>query len=143
MNDKSKREDNTQLPDKEELTKILETEVHRPIPSSKANLHYPEFESIIKLLSYFGLSIELFTNDSLDIHDVVTQGQVLINEAIRIINSKPVQEKEVILFNNVYDYLSEQDEPHKSDIIFVFGAKTSLRAEKAAELFVDSLGKKL
>jgi uncharacterized SAM-binding protein YcdF (DUF218 family) len=44
------------------------------------------------------------------------------------------------LFDSAYEYLSEEDNLQASDFIFVFGAKTPLRAEKAAELYKKGLG---
>lgn len=39
------------------------------------------------------------------------------------------------LFNALYDYLCESDEPTQSDIIFVFGSKSTFRIEKAVKLY--------
>lgn len=46
-------------------------------------------------------------------------------------------------FDEVYAYLSEDDGLMKADAIFVFGAKTPLRAEKAVELYEKGWSKKI
>lgn len=138
-----KRTNNKVLPDRAELSIILETEVERDVPTDKKGIHYPLFDTAIKLFSHFGLPTEIFIDDSLDIYHVHTQGRILLDEVLARIFEKSVQTIEVDLFNRAYDYLAEEDNPQESDIIFVFGSKTPLRAEKAGELYTKGLGKKV
>ena len=143
VNSNIQRINNINLPHKNELTSILQREAKREVPLNKITIHYPHFETIIALFSHYGLPTEIFTNNSINIYDVVTLGESLLNQFVDILNEKSLSIKETVLFDNAYDYLSEEDEPKKSDIIFVFGGKTLLRAEKAAELYKKGLGKKI
>jgi len=138
-----KRTDNKILPDTTELSKILKTEAEREVPVGKKGIHYPVFDTVIKLFSHYGLPTQIFTDDSLDIYQVHIKGRMLLDEIIAKILKKPMSDNEITLFNQAYDYLAEEDNPKKSDIIFVFGAKTPLRAEKAAELYHCGLGKRI
>jgi len=134
-----KRTDNTQLPSTEELKQIVNKEVFRALPKGKESVHYPTFDTIINLFSHYGLPTDIFTNDSLDMYQVVAQGTELINQLLPHILSKP----HIELVNAVFEYLTEEDNPQKSDIIFVFGSQNSRRAPKAAELFKQGLAKKV
>lgn len=129
------RSDNAALPSPSELSSILETEVDRAVPTDKLNTHYPEFRSIIDLFQHLGEPTDLFTDDLLDIHEAVGRAREILDDVVaKLLTSKP-DAATVELLNAVYDYLSQADEPQPSDLIFVFGAKTPLRAEKALELY--------
>lgn len=137
------RRDNTLLPADDELHSILSLEAERTPPHGKMTVHYPDFKAIIKLLEAYGLPTILFSDDTLDIHQVVQRGAKLIDVAVQhILHNLPCSEH-VELLNGLYDYLSEEDRPHRSDLIFVFGAKTELRPLKAAELYGQGLAKKI
>ncbi len=136
-----KRTDNTLLPDSAELTKVLETEVDRPVPTNKIGVHYPEFTTVIDLFTHFGLDTGVFTDDSINIHQAVTIGRELLDKAVILMVETPPTQNSLRLFDAAYDYLAEEDDPKPSDIIFTFGAKTPLRAEKAVELYQEGLGR--
>ena len=53
----------------------------------------------------------------------------------RTIKAGDLSEEDIQVLNATYDYLSEEDIPEKSDLIFVFGSKTPLRIDKAVELY--------
>lgn len=140
---KVSRANNVPLPKRKELEEILKKEVYRPVPASKEKIHYPKFESIIDLLSHYRLPAEIFVNDSLDIFDVVSEGEILVNKLIAKILADEVNSELTKILNRIYDYLSEEDKPEEADILFVFGGKTILRAEKALELYKKGLVKKV
>jgi uncharacterized SAM-binding protein YcdF (DUF218 family) len=135
-----KRVDNTVLPDTAELSRILETEVFFPIADGKVDIHYPEFGTIISLLETLGVETAVFTKDISDIHEAVTEGQKLIDEAVIKLIAQQPNDETIALLNAVYEYLSETDELKAADMIFVFGGKTPLRMECAAQLFNDGMG---
>ena len=56
-----KRDNFTQLPNGNELTKIMEKEAFRAVPLSKQDSHYPDFLPAINLLKYYNLSTDVFT----------------------------------------------------------------------------------
>lgn len=143
MNSPIKRTDNTLVPDSEELKVILEMEVTRSLPPEKEFIHYPNFKTIIALIERFGLPTEVFTDDSLDIYEVVDLGKDLTNRLANKVLKTLLTTEDIELFNNAYDYLSEEDIPEKSDLILVFGAKTPLRAKKAAEIYHKGLSNKI
>ncbi|NOY35482.1 MAG: YdcF family protein [bacterium] len=47
------------------------------------------------------------------------------------------------LFNDLYDYLSEEDTLEEADLIFVFGAKQTFRTEKAVDLYKKGYATKI
>ena len=134
------RSDNSVLPGAAELSKILETEVFFPVAPGKEDIHYPEFETVICLLDELDLKSDVFTRDMADIHETVAEGQRVIDEVVAALTASKPTDRVVELLNGAYDYLSESDELKAADMIFVFGGKTPLRMEKAAQLYNDSFG---
>jgi len=133
------RVSSTQLPTYEELKKILAFEAKRKIPREKENVHYADFSTIITLLESFNLPTKFFT-ESFKFGDF--NAKKLFNETVMMFNDLiysilDAQNQPIIqrLFNNLYDYLSEQDKPEKADLIFVFGTKQTFRIEKAVDLY--------
>jgi uncharacterized SAM-binding protein YcdF (DUF218 family) len=143
MNSAIKRTNNTVVPEGEELRIVLEREAKRAVPEDKLTIHYPHFETIIALLEHFGFSSNNFTDDTLDIYEVLARGKKLVDELSQKILNQDLSNREIILLDDVYDYLTEEDHPEKSDLIIVLGGKTLLRAEKAGELYLKGLAKKV
>ncbi|MDX2776607.1 hypothetical protein PV379_04555 [Streptomyces caniscabiei] len=127
------RADNTSLPDTVELSHILRTETDYAIPIENASLHFPDFSLFQELLIQYNEVTTIF-DDSQTIHDVVVAGTSLLDRIVPKLlrDQTPVRRQ---LFDALYDYLAEKDIPQKSDILLVFGARTPLRAEKAAALY--------
>jgi DUF218 domain len=130
---KMSRTNNRRLPDSQELSHILEIEADRVVPADKTDVHYPEFNTIVNFLKYLKLDASVFSTPG-TIHQVVEQGRVLLDQvAASVINN--TQQVDKHLLDDMWDYLSEEDEVSACDTVFVFGAKTPLRAIKAAEAF--------
>lgn len=136
------RSNNAHLPNADELSSILETEAVREVPISNQSVHFADFTAIIRLLDHFTIADDLFTNDQLDIHQAVKQGDALIAQLVTRILAQDNDNTQQLLAD-MYDYLAEEDTLQPSDMLFVFGSKTPLRAEKAAELYKAELGKKI
>lgn len=135
-----KRADNTVLPDTAELSRILETEVFFPVAPGKEHIHYPEFETIVTLLDTLGVETAIFTEDVAGIHEAVTEGQKVIDVAVSKLMAEKPNEAILGLLNVAYDYLAVTDELKAAEMIFVFGGKTPLRMDKAAELYNAGMG---
>lgn len=134
----AKRTNNVALPDSAELKQILETEVDFPVPADKQDVHYPRYATVQALLKTLQVGDAIFTDDTLSIEQVVAAGKTLTDTLVpKLLQADP--SALTPHFNAMYDYLSESDTPEKSDVIFVFGAKTPLRAETAADLYHQSL----
>jgi len=137
----------TQLPSYKELQKILASEATRKISHKKESVHYADFSTIIALLNSFNLSTEFFTKDFkfADFGD-----NALFNETVAMFNglignilgAQDDQTKQK-LFNDLYDYLSEEDTLEEADLIFVFGAKQTFRTEKAVDLYKKGYATKI
>jgi hypothetical protein len=137
----SGRNDKSILPEDTELTRILEKEAKRVVSPENLELHFPQYETAMRIFEHYGISTDIFVDPSLDIQQVVARGKQLLDQLVQKIEFNELSEEEVTLFNSAYDYLSEEDSPKMSDFIFVFGARTPLRAEKAAELYKKGLAK--
>lgn len=136
------RLDNSALPDSDELSTILQKEATRELPTDNYDIHFPDFSLFGQLLEHFDVSTDILDNDQLDIHHVVSQGSTLLNNLVpKILLHKDHHIEQ--LLDAIYDYLSEQDSPEKSDLLFVFGARTDLRAKKAVELYRQNLADKI
>ena len=137
----------TQFPTYQELQKILTSEAQRKIPHEKENIHYVDFSTIIELLKSFNLSTDFFVKD-FKFKDFANK--TLFNETVAMFNNLvdnilSTQDDRVKqrLFDNLYDYLSEEDALEKSDLIFVFGAKQTFRIEKAVDLYKQGYAPKI
>lgn len=133
------RTKSTQLPTHQELRKILAFEASREIQHEKESVHYANFSTMIELLKSFNLKTDFFTED-FRFEDF--DNKILFNETVKmfsdLVNNILSTQDDLgkrKLFNNLYGYLSEEDTPQKSDLIFVFGAKQTFRIEKAIDLY--------
>jgi hypothetical protein len=134
-----KRTDNTRLPGHDELSEILEREEYRPVAVGKENIHYPEFSTIIALLSQLELASDLFTEAVASIHEAVAAGDLLLAQIVSKLSGLKLDGKTLGLLDGCYGYLAEEDVPQPSDLIFVFGGKTPSRPEVAARLYQQGL----
>ena len=62
----TRRTSNTELPSSAELNKILSIETQRPVPPSKTEKHYPDFQALVAPLEYLNLPSRLFTNETVN-----------------------------------------------------------------------------
>lgn len=140
-----KRDKFSQLPNSEELKTILEAESKRNLPKGKEDVHYFEFSPLVKLAEHFGINakilIQNYTKEDIGNEDLLEKGKGIIQELKNKILNKELSGEDIRVLNAAYDYLAEEDVPEKSDLIFVFGSKTSLRIEKAVELYRRGISK--
>ncbi len=136
----------TQLPSYEELLAILEKEGKRDVPLDKKDLHYANFSSIINLLNSFNLPASFFT-ESIKFEEwkdtELFDGTISVFDNLAQAIFSNEDSSKIELFNNLYDYLSEQDTLEKADLLFVFGAKSTFRIEKAIDLFNQGYAPKI
>lgn len=134
-----------QLPSSKELQDILEAETKRELPKGKENSHYFEFSPLADLANYFGIDSSILTSEyvreDLDQESLLNEGKLFIQKLKDIILNKELLPEDIEILNKVYDYLSEEDPLEKSDLIFVFGAKTPLRIEKAVDIYKEGFSK--
>lgn len=138
----------TRLPDKKEAKKIHEKEAKRNIPTSKINTNFFKYDYIIDLAKYFNIDYSFFTNtytqEDMKNKEVLQNAEVFINDFKNILINRQITKQDKEILDRVYDYLSEEDELQKSDLIFVFGAKTSLlRMQKAIEVYKNKYANKI
>lgn len=141
------RDSFSQLANPQELQTVLEGGIKRNVPEGKKNLHYMEFSPLIALADDFRLNAEILTKNYTP-QDVVEQdlfakGKELAEGLKERLLNESLTPNVIELCNKVYDYLAEQDAPKKADLIFVFGAKTPLRIEKAIELYKLGLSERI
>lgn len=136
------RQDNSALPDNNELSRILSAEVTRDIPTANQNVHFPDFSLFRQLLVYYQISTDILDNQQLDIHGVVSEGSSILNALVRNILANPNAEVKGLL-DKAYEYLAEEDTPQKSDLLLVLGSRTPLRAQKAAEIYHRQLADRI
>lgn len=128
----------TQLPDSKELQDIIAYEAQREIPPENTDAHFPKFEVFIRLLDELKLDASLLRDDFSAEDwiggDCQKRAAALVEDLVdKMIHAS---NKDLLpLFDAIYDYLSEEDGLKKADVIFVFGAKTPLRAEAAVKLY--------
>lgn len=128
------RKDSKTIPGKKELSKILKKEAKRNLPPGKKDVHYPDFSLAIRLFNIYGNYGSIFKEKIREGEFVEKARKILDKVTKRILSDKNLK-KNKNLFKKIYVYLSEEDKPQKSDLIFVFAALTLARAEKAVELY--------
>ena len=138
MND---RTHTTQLPNSSQLQQILAKEAERPHAHGKQDIHFPDFSTFIVLLEYLNIPTAFIKNNIPDEADnFIDRSRSVIDQVVsKILATSPPSP----LLNNLYGYLSEQDEQEVSDLIFVFGAKTLSRIDTAVELYKNGYAKQL
>jgi len=141
------RDNFSQLPNSAELQGILAAEAKRDIPSGKEGEHYFEFTPLIKLGDHFGVDTgdlrASYTREDVNELDLFAKGKAFIDSLKERLVNQEASPDDVEMLNEVYDYLAEEDAPEIADLIFVFGAKTPLRIEKAIDLYNEGLSKTL
>ncbi|MHB8651859.1 MAG: YdcF family protein [Minisyncoccota bacterium] len=131
----------TQLPSYQELCDILTHEASRPIPKEKEGAHYGDFTTILALLNTYNLPTNFFDKeiqfeklgDQDAFRGITAMFDTLVDDILRTQDDPSKQ----ILFNNLYDYLSESDPLENADVIFVFGSKSTFRVDKAITLYKE------
>lgn len=140
------RTSNIQLPSYAELKNILANESARQLAPEKQDTHYNDFEVILKLLNYLKLPTELFESvkfeeiENIEVYNKIVQTFDDLSEKILQNYNDPELKN---LLDNLYEYLSEEDELEPADIIFVFGSKSTLRIETAIRLYKEGFAKKI
>jgi len=141
------RTSSTQLPSYKELSDILDSEARRKIPKEKEGRHYSDFTTIINLLESFDLSTDFFIRrvQFEDYKDATLFEKVVIvyNDLVTNVLSAQNDTTSQKFFNDVYDYLAEEDKLQKADLIFVFGSKQIFRTEKAIKLYKQRYASKI
>ncbi len=134
----------TELPSLAELKKIMAAETIRDIPKTKETVHYADFSLAKELLHHFHLPDQYFDRDltlaDLEKDNLLEVINSIANELLEKVLSSP---PEIALYNAIYDYLAEEDLPQPAELIFVFGAKTPARIEKAIELYKKGLAPRI
>ena len=95
------------------------------------------------LLRHLGLADELFTREVATIHEAVARGDALLVSIVSVLTGCKPDSRTRDLLDRCYDYLSEEDVPKPSDLIFVFGGKTPARPERAAQLYAKGLAPRM
>lgn len=136
------RDNHSRLPKKGEIEHIVSLEQQRPKHPEKINKIFVDFSSIITLLDNLGIRSDIFKVANLPPDDIFEIGEKITKDFIHKVHLG-LSEKTINLLDNAYDYLAEQDEPQKVDLIFVFGAPSNLRAKAAVNLFKEGFGRKI
>lgn len=139
----TQRTSHVELPKGDEIMHISNAEEKRALLPERVDVHFPDFTPIIDIFDHYKLDTSIFTEDELSAKHVLDTGAAQIKGLVDHVLAADPSEEEVALLQGAYAYLSEEDEPQPSDYIFVFGAKTALRAEKAVELYDKGLAPKI
>ncbi len=137
------RKSHNQLPSGNEIVHIAQLESKRPRDPSKESVTFAKFETISELLKALRIRSDIFYDFKQPSDKVLESGSQIIVEAVGKLLQNKLSPEVLSLLDEAYGYLSEEDEPQKSDYIFVFGAPSNLRAQKAIDLFKDGLASKI
>jgi hypothetical protein len=137
----------SQLPSSDELRQIMSAEAVRAVPATKRAAHYPDFSTFVELLGYFDLDTSLMTTNWTE--DVwlnercLERGEKLMQQLVDRLVAATHADQLLKHLYRLYDYLAEEDPVEPVELIFVFGAKTPLRIQKAVELYQAGFGQRL
>lgn len=136
------RKSSKELPGWNELSRILEKEAKRKLPPGKLNVHYPDFSLVVKLFMIYGGKNNLFQKH-FDLREFLKKAGLILDVLVKSMLAEEVTKERKTLLNKIYGYLSEEDQPQKSDLIFVFGSANLERVKKAVELYKKGLAPKI
>ncbi|MBI2797844.1 YdcF family protein [Candidatus Saccharibacteria bacterium] len=140
-NQHTKRKSHLGLPAGNEIMHISNAEEKRePVQKSK---HFVDFRTIKNVYNHFDLDTAIFDKPGLEAKNILDSGGELNSKLVGLILNAQLSTAEIGLLQSCYSYLSEQDEPKAADYIYVFGARTPLRVEKAVELYREKLAPKV
>lgn len=108
--------------------------IKRGVPLAKKNIHYGGFETIEKLLRLLKIKPNLFSQ-SFGVKELLEEGNKVLPKLTGKILANPGIFNEV--YNQIYDYLAEEDKLTPADVIFTFGSKNLDRAKKAGQLYEE------
>ena len=135
----------TEIPSQSELAQILNQESLRQRPKEKLMIEYGDYTSILNLCDFYSIKTDIFqTLKSTAIY--LDESDNLKKELIQKIVNTDVKDLPIEVFNQMYDYLSEQDDlrpDEKFDTIFVFGSASTVRTSKAIELYKSGYSKSI
>ena len=133
----------TEIPSQSELTQILSQESLRQRPKEKLMIEYGDYSSIVNLCNFYNIKTDIFqVLKSTAIY--LDESDNLKKELIQKIVNTDVKDLPIEAFNQMYDYLSEEDtliDSVKFDTIFVFGSASTVRTTKAIELYKSGYSK--
>lgn len=141
------RDNYLQLPSPKEIEKILKTEADRDIPQENRHKHFVDFASLIELMKVYGVPVQVIEQnyskkDILNpelLESMTNRLNRLVEEIL--ISSPNLKQRERL--DSSYGYLTKEDDPKTSDIIFVFGSNARYRTEKAIELYKNDIASKI
>ncbi|MDO8743047.1 MAG: YdcF family protein [Candidatus Azambacteria bacterium] len=140
----SNRKSSVELPEIRELGIILEREAKRQAASRKENEHFADFGLSRQWFKLLGLPADIFEKN-LTWQELVVLGaeiqEQVVSKTLKLIQEGNSEVKE--LMQKITLYLGEEDEPQKSDVIFVFGSKSLMRIETAVNLYKQGLSPKI
>jgi hypothetical protein len=140
------RTSTSQLPQIEELLTIISQESKRRVPPEKVflNLNLLDFKPLFELMDYVGIEYDkaLFTDSAYEFLVGYKELENIKNKLVETLSSLPALASELLLkLEAIYSYLQEDDsaviEQSSSsfELGFVFGSTTTIRMQKAIELY--------
>jgi hypothetical protein len=151
------------LPKIEELKIILASESQRKAVKIK---DFGDYSAIINLCTLLKIDTKYFDFEShLELADILYEMEKLKLELNTFLNlifenwnnchgqeiffengskinwSVDFKEELLTAFDNIYEYLTTEDKPEKADLIFVCGSTTTIRSQKAIELYEQGFAK--
>ena len=120
---------------------MLAVEAQRTIPSSKKEKHFVDYRPLVALLEHLDLPADVFSKSSLSLEGLSERLTSSLDGLVAKLLSLDSKRQPLSLLDNLYGYLSQEDELVAADLIFVPGAKTQLRIDKAIELYKQGFAK--
>ncbi len=143
-NPHTSRQSHVELPAGDEIMHISDAEDTRIMPPERQNVHYPNFGYIKRIYDYFDIDTAIYNTPDLTAEHILDSGGATTDQLVAKLLVLEVLPAELVeLLQQAYEYLAEEDQPQPSDYIYVFGAKTPLRAQKAIELYRQHLAPKI
>lgn len=122
---------------------ISDAEEKRVLLPERKTVHFPVFEAIKRIYRHYDFDTDIFDTPDLTAQHILDTGSIQTESLVETILGRELSNMEVGLFEDAYAYLAEEDKPEFSDYIYVFGAKTPLRIERAVELYKEGLAPKI
>lgn len=129
----------SQMPSADEYRSLEAAQAVRPVPTEQVEHTYATFGHTIRLLQLLDVPTDFFTEqippDEIASGAQLPRQQNLADLTAERLLARPPSGDLRRACDEYFDYHAEEDAPALADMLFVFGASTMTRAEKAVELY--------
>lgn len=117
-----------------DVSAVANRSIKRDVPASKQQVHFGSFEAIEALLSDLNFKTTLFKVEAIS-PDFFEESNRIVSFLSKNLPTFSNQK----LIDDTFDYLAQEDELSKCDVVFVYGSKDIRRALRGGQILKSGL----